>query len=214
MYGFWRSAASFRVRTALNLKALSFEEVMIDIDNGGQATATYRGINPQMVVPSLVIDGGSPLTQSMAIMEYLEETHPSPPLLPSDAAGRARVRSLALLWAADHHPLIVPRIRQYLKEELGQDDSTRVAWVRHWFREGLVMGERRLANELGTARFCHGDTPTLADLCLVSQALGARGFKVDFSDLPHTTRIVAHCMTIDAFDRAAPLRQPGAPSAH
>ncbi len=214
MYGFWRSAAAFRVRIALNLKGLPFEEVMIDHDAGDQHTAAYRAINPQAVVPSLFIDDGPPLTQSLAILEYLEETHPQPALLPNDARGRARVRALALIWAADHHPLIVPRVRRYLADALHQDDAARTAWIRHWFREGLALGELRLAGEAATGRFCHGDTPTIADLCLMSQAMGARGFGGDFSDLPTVSRIVETCLSQDAFARALPLRQPGAPVAH
>lgn len=214
MYGFWRSAASFRVRIALNLKGLAFEEIMIDLDAGEQHAADYRAINPQAVVPSLFIDDGPPLTQSIAILEYLEETHPTPPLLPKDPRGRARVRALALIWAADHHPLIVPRIRSYLAETLHQDEAARTAWIRHWFREGLAIGEARLGSDPQTGRYCHGDTPTIADLCLMSQAMGARGFKVDISDLPTTSRIVETCLTQDAFARALPLRQPGAPAAH
>jgi maleylacetoacetate isomerase len=214
MYGFWRSAASFRVRIALNLKGLEFAEEMIDLDAGEQHAAAYRAINPQAVVPSLFIDDGPPLTQSLAILEYLEETHPTPALLPDDARGRARVRALALIWAADHHPLIVPRIRRYLADALHQDEAARAAWIRHWFREGLAIGETRLAAEAETGRFCHGDTPTIADLCLMSQAMGARGFKVDFSELPTISRIVEGCLSLDAFARALPLRQPGAPAAH
>jgi maleylacetoacetate isomerase len=214
MYGFWRSAASFRVRIALNLKGLPFEEEMIDLDAGEQHAAAYRAINPQAVVPSLFIDDGPPLTQSLAILEYLEETHPAPPLLPGDARGRARVRALALIWAADHHPLIVPRVRHYLAETMHQDDAARTVWIGHWFREGLAIGEARLAAEAETGRFCHGDTPTIADLCLMSQAMGARGFKVDFADLPTISRIVEACLSQDAFARALPLRQPGAPAAH
>jgi maleylacetoacetate isomerase len=214
MYGFWRSAAAFRVRIALNIKGLAFEEVMIDLDAGEQHTPAYRAINPQAVVPSLFIDDGPPLTQSLAILEYLEETHPAPALLPEDARGRARVRALALIWAADHHPLIVPRVRRYLADTLHQDETARSVWVRHWFREGLAIGEMRLAGAAATGRFCHGDTPTIADLCLISQAMGARGFGVDFSDLPTVSRIVAACLSQDAFARALPLRQPGAPAAH
>lgn len=214
MYGFWRSAAAFRVRIALNLKGLPFEEEMIDLDAGEQHAASYEAINPQASMPSLIIDGAPPLTQSMAILEYLEETHPKPPLLPADPRGRARVRSLALIWAADHHPLIVPRVRKYLSETMGQDEAARTAWIRHWFRQGLANGEKRLAKEKETGRFCHGDSLSFADLCLMSQAMGARGFKVDFSDLPTVTRIVDQCLTIDAVVRALPLNQPGAPKAH
>jgi maleylacetoacetate isomerase len=214
MYGFWRSAASFRVRAALNLKGLAFEEEMIDIDAGVQFTPDYLALNPQAAVPSLIIDDEPPLTQSLAILQYLEETHPAPPLLPTDPRGRARVRSLALLWAADHHPLIVPRVRHYLADVMHQDEAARTAWIQHWFREGLTAGEARLADDPATGRFCHGDSPTIADLCLISQAAGARGFKVDFSDLKTVSRIVENCLAVDAIARAHPLRQPGAPTSH
>jgi maleylacetoacetate isomerase len=214
MYGFWRSAASFRVRIALNLKGLAYEETMVDIDVGDQYVPAYKAINPQSAVPSLFVEDGPPLTQSLAIIEYLEETHPTPALLPADARGRARVRSLALLFAADHHPLIVPRIRRYLTEELKASDEQRNAWVRHWFREGLVQGEARLAGDPATGRFCHGDTPSIADLCLISQVMGAKGFKVDIADLPTVSRISEAGLALDAFARALPLRQPGAPASH
>ena len=214
MYGFWRSAASFRVRIALNLKGLAYDEEMVDIDAGGQYTPDYLALNPQAAVPSVVIDGGPPLTQSLAILEYLEETHPTPPLLPGDARGRARVRALSLIWAADHHPLIVPRVRRYLADQMNQGEAARTAWVQHWFREGLAVAETKLADDPATGRFCHGDAPTFADLCLMSQAVGARGFKVDFSDLPTVSRIVETCLAHDAFVRAHPLRQPGAPDPH
>jgi maleylacetoacetate isomerase len=214
MYGFWRSAASFRVRIALNLKGLAYEETMVDIDVGDQYVPAYKAINPQSAVPSVFVDDGPPLTQSLAIIEYLDEVHPKPALLPADARGRARVRSLALLFAADHHPLIVPRVRRYLTEELKVNDDQRNAWVRHWFREGLVQGEAKLADDPATGRFCHGDTPGIADLCLISQVMGAKGFKVDISDLPTVSRIADACVAMDAFARALPLRQPGAPASH
>lgn len=214
MYGFWRSAAAFRVRIALNLKGLPYEETMIDLDAGDQRTPAFLSINPQAAVPALFIDDGAPLTQSLAILEYLEETYPEPALLPRDARGRARVRSLALLFAADHHPLIVPRIRRYLADTLGIEEDARTQWIRHWFREGLVQAEARLANEPQTGRFCHGDQPGMADLCLISQVMGARGFKVSTAEMPTIERIVEACLAIDAFATALPLRQPGAPAAH
>lgn len=214
MYGFWRSAAAFRVRIAMGLKGIAFSETMIDLDAGEQLAPDYVSVNPQAVVPSLILDDGTTLTQSIAILEYLDETHPTPPLLPADALGRARVRSLALIWAADHHPLIPPRIRIYLRDTLGVDEAGRTAWVKHWFSEGLRIGEARLAGDPQTGRFCHGDAPTIADLCLISQAMGARGFKVDFEPYPTINRIVDACLEIDAFKRALPLKQPGAPGAH
>jgi maleylacetoacetate isomerase len=214
MYGFWRSAAAFRVRIALNLKGLAYTEQMVDIDVGDQYTADYKAMNPQSAVPAVFVDDGPPLTQSMAVLEYLDETHPEPALLPKDARGRARVRSLALLFAADHHPLIVPRIRRYLTDVLHVSDEQRTEWVRHWFRQGLVQAEARLGDDAHTGRFCHGDTPSIADICLVSQAVGAKGFGVAFDDLPTVSRIVEACLAMDAFARAHPLRQPGAPAAH
>ena len=214
MYGFWRSAASFRVRIAMNLKGLAYEETMIDLDAGEQYAPDFRAINPASAVPALFIDDGPPLTQSLAILEYLEETHPQPALLPMEARGRARVRALALIFAADHHPLITPRIRRYLADTLKIDDAGRTDWIKHWFREGLVQGEARLAGDPETGRFCHGDQPTIADLCLISQVMGARGFKIGTADLPTVDRIANACLELDAFARAVPLRQPGAPASH
>lgn len=212
MYGFWRSAASFRVRMALNLKQLAYAETMIDLDAGEQGGA-YLALNPQAKVPLVILEDGSRLTQSMAILEYLEETHPTPALLPGDALGRARVRALAGIWAADHHPLIVPRIRSYLRDALGADEAQRTAWIRHWFSEGLRIGEAALADP-ATGRFCHGEALSLADLCLMSQVMGARGFQVDMAPYPTINRIVEACLATEAVARALPLRQPGAPPSH
>src|SRR5690348_1660290 len=147
MYGFWRSAASFRVRIALNLKGIAFEEEMIDLDAGVQHGASYLKVNPQAVVPSLIIDDGPPLTQSIAILEWLEETHPTPPLLPRDARGRARVRGLALIVACDAHPLIVPRIRNYLEREMHLDEAARNRWLQHWTLLALETLEARLSKD-------------------------------------------------------------------
>jgi len=202
MFGFWRSAASFRVRCALNLKGLPYVEEMIDIDVGEQYAPGYKQANPQSAVPTVIVDGGLPLTQSLAILEYLDETFPQPALLPADALGRARARSLALLFAADH------------TDVLKVDDAKRNDWIKHWFGEGLSQAEARLANDPLTGRFCHGDTPTIADLCLISQVMGARGFKVDVTDMPTVLRIADACLAIDAIARAQPLRQPGAPQSH
>jgi maleylacetoacetate isomerase len=214
MYGFWRSAASFRVRMALNLKGIAFEETMIDLDEGVQHSPNYMALNPQAVVPSLILEDGTLLTQSMAILEYLEETHPSPALLPKDAAGRARVRALSLIFAADHHPLIPPRIRTYLRDTLGVDEAGRTAWVKHWFSEGLRIGETRLAGDPHTGTFCHGDALSFADLCMLSQVMGARGFKVDFTPYPTINRITEASLKNEAIARALPLKQPGAPASH
>jgi maleylacetoacetate isomerase len=214
MYGFWRSAASFRVRMAMNLKGIGFIETMIDLDAGVQHSPDYVAVNAQAVVPSLELEDGSLLTQSMAILEYLEETHPTPALLPADPAGRARVRALAQIWVADHHPLIPPRIRAYLRDALGVDEAGRTAWVKHWFAEGLRIGEAKLAPDARTGVFCHGDALSIADLCLLSQVMGARGFGVDFTPYPTINRIVEACVANGAIARALPLRQPGAPASH
>lgn len=214
MYGFWRSAAAFRVRAALNLKGLEYEETMVDLDAGEQQTPEFLALGRQPSVPVVLVDGAPPLTQSLAILEYLDDLHPDPPLLPPHPLERARVRSLALLLAADHHPLIVPRVRNYLTRELGVDEARRMAWLRHWFGEGLAQAEARLASDPATGRFCHGETITIADLALISQVAGARGVRVDVAALPTVSRIAEALLADDAIARAQPLRQPGAPAAH
>lgn len=213
LYGFWRSLASLRVRIALNLKGLKFEETPIDLLKGQQFADTYKALNPQSVLPALILDdGGPPLFQSLAILEYLDETHPQPPLLPKDARGRARVRGLALISAADGHPLVVPRIRNFLEKELAVDEAGRNKWLQHWTLKALEAYESHLASGRETGRFCHGDAPTIADICLVGQVFGGKFFNCDLSGVPTVNRIFAECMKIEAFDRAQPLKQPGAPS--
>jgi maleylacetoacetate isomerase len=214
MYGFWRSAAAFRVRMACNLKGIAYEEIMINLDAGEQHAPEYVAMNPQAVVPSLILPDGTLLTQSVAILEYLEETHPNHALLPADPVARARVRALALIWAADHHPLIVPRIRTYLRDKLNVSDDDRTLWIQHWFSEGLRIGEARMHGDKLTGKFCHGDTISLADLCLMSQVMGAKGFGVNVAGYPTINRIVDNCMALDAISRALPLKQPGAPATH
>jgi maleylacetoacetate isomerase/maleylpyruvate isomerase len=158
------------------LKGLQADEVSIDLLKGRQHDAGYTAVNPQAVVPALVLDdGGAPLFQSMAILEYLEETHPQPPLLPKDPRGRARVRGLALIAAADGHPLVVPRIRNYLEKELKVDEAARNRWLQHWTLKALQDIEAHLKNEKETGRFCHGNSPTLADICLAGQVVAAIG---------------------------------------
>jgi len=212
LYGFWRSLASYRVRVALALKGLHAEEVSIDLLKGKQNTDEYLAVNPQGVVPALVLDdGGPPLVQSLAILEYLEEMRPEPPLLPKDPRGRARVRGLSLIAAADGHPLIVPRVRNYLESEMKQDETARNRWLAHWTLRALEAIEVHLAREKETGAFCHGDTPTLADICLASQVIGALAyFNCDTASVPAVMRIYNRCMEIDAFARAHPLKQPGA----
>jgi maleylacetoacetate isomerase len=211
LYGFWRSLATYRVKVALALKGMQVEEVSIDLLKGMQHQPDYKAVNPQAVVPSLVLDdGGPPLFQSMAIMEWLEETKPQPPLLPKDPRGRARVRGIALISAADAHPLVVPRIRAYLEKELKLDESTRNKWLMHWSLEALKAIEVHL-KEKDTGRFVHGDSPTIADICLAGQVVGAQGyFKCDVSSVPTVMRIHDECMKLEAFSKAHPLKQPGA----
>jgi maleylacetoacetate isomerase len=212
LYGFWRSLATYRVKVALALKNIPVDEVSIDLLKGRQHDKDYVALNPQAVVPSLLLDeSGPPLFQSLAILEYLDETHPRPPLLPADARDRARVRGLALIAAADGHPLVVPRIRNYLEKELQLDEAARNKWLAHWTLKALEAMEGHLANEKETGRFCHGDTPGIADICLAGQVVGAVGyFKCDVSGVPTAMRIYGECMKLDAFSKPHPLKQQGA----
>jgi maleylacetoacetate isomerase len=211
LYGFWRSSATFRVRVALALKGLAAHETMIDLDKGEQFNAGFLAVNPQGALPALVEPGHAPLTQSAAILEYLEERFPKPPLLPSDPYGRARVRSLAALMASDTHPLIVPRVKKYLTGPGGFDDAAWRGWQVTWFTRGFQAMEARLAHDPETGAFCHGDTPTMADICLASVVAVQRVFKVEVPGIPTVDRIMARCDALDAFARANPSRQPGAP---
>jgi len=212
LYGFWRSLASYRVRVALALKGLQAEEISIDLLKGKQSSPDYLAVNPQGVVPALIPDdGGPPLFQSLAILEYLEEIRPVPPLLPKDPRGRARVRGLALIAAADGHPLVTPRIRSYLEKEMRQDETARNRWLGHWTMHALEAIEGHLSKEKETGRFCHGNTPTMADICLAGQVIGALAyFSCDTSSIPAAMRIYNQCMEIEAFAKAHPLKQPGA----
>lgn len=213
LFSFWRSLATFRVRIALNLKGITPDEVVnIDLMRGQQREADFRAVNPQMVIPALVGDDSRVLFQSLAILEYLDEIQPEPPLLPKQPFDRARVRGLSLIVACDAHPLVVPRVRNYLEHELKLDEPTRLKWIRHWSKEALTALETHLARDRETGRFCHGDTVTMADICLVTHAVGAKLFEVDLSPYPTVSRIVDECLKIDAFARAHPLKQPGAPA--
>lgn len=213
LYSFWRSLATYRVRIALALKGVVPDEiVVVDLMKGDQHGDAYDAVNPMHALPTLVDGDGPPLVQSLAIIEYLDETRPEPPLLPADPHGRARVRSLALMVAADSHPLMVPRVREYLEHELGVPEPARAAWCRHWIATALAALERRLASEPETGRFCHGDTVSLADICLVSQVAGAGFFGVDTAPYSTVRRIAEACSAIDAFASAHPLKQPGAPA--
>jgi maleylacetoacetate isomerase len=212
LYGFWRSLATYRVRVALALKGVEAREVSVNLLQGMQHGDDYKAVNPQSVVPSLVIDEeGPPLFQSLAILEYLEEIRPEPPLLPRDARGRARVRGLALIVACDGHPLIVPRIRNYLEREMHIDEPARNRWLQHWTLKALEALEAHLAKERETGRFCHGDAPTFADICLAGQVFAAGYFNAETTAMPTVMRIFDECMKIDAFARSQPLKQPDAP---
>jgi maleylacetoacetate isomerase len=212
LYTYWRSLATFRVRIALNLKGLTCDPIYVDLDAGEQRTAEFKAVNPQMAIPALVEDDGNVLFQSMAIMEYLDEIHPEPPLLPADPRGRARVRALSLITVADSHPLIVPRVRTHLSATFNLDDAGRMSWARHWFAAGLDAYETHLARDKATGTYCHGDRVTMADLCLVSHAKGYQVFKGGLHQHPTVKRIVEACMADERFARAQPLRQPGAPA--
>jgi maleylacetoacetate isomerase len=212
LFSFWRSLATYRVRIALNLKGITPDEVVdINLLKGQQRAAEFRAVNPMMAIPALIDGEGPALFESLAIIEYLDEVHPHPRLLPADPRGRARVRGLAQIVACDSHPLLVPRVREYLEHQLKLDEPTRMAWCRHWIREALTALETHLKGK-ETGRFCHGDAVTIADICVVSQAAGAKFFQVDTGPFPTVNRIVDTCQAIDAFARAHPLKQPGAPA--
>ena len=217
LYAFWRTSATYRVRVALNLKGLTAHEHVINIDAGEQRSAAFLKINPLGAIPALIdrAPGASPapITQSLAILEYLEDVHPAPALLPTDAAGRARVRSLAAMLVADTHPLITGRIKKYLTTQGGFDDAAFRAWQIHWFTTGLQAFEQRLASEPETGTYCHGNSITIADICLASILVVMRVFKITVPGIPHIERIMATCEQSDAFAKAAPLKQAGAPAA-
>lgn len=217
LYSYFRSSAAYRLRIALHLKGLAFDTVPVHLLKGGgeQLQSAYRAINPAALVPALQIDAdndGTTLTQSLAIMEYLDETHPQPPLLPADALGRARVRALALTVACDIHPLNNLRVLTYLSGELQASGDARNAWARHWMALGFATLEQHLANDAATGLCCHGDTPTLADCCVVPQVFNARRFELDLAPYPTLVRIAEHCEALPAFIAAHPAQQPDAAS--
>ena len=215
LFSFWRTSATYRVRVAFNLKGVQPHEHNVNLDGGEQRTAEFLRINPMGGLPVLLDhesgQSATPLTQSLAILEFLEEAYPTPAILPADAHGRARVRSLAALLAADTHPLITPRVKKYLTSSAGFDDAAWRAWQIHWFGTGLQALEQRLATEPETGRFCHGDTPTIADICLASIIVVMRVFKIEVPDIPNVLRIMASCELLEAFAKAEPTRQVGAP---
>ena len=209
LYTYFRSSAAFRVRIALNLKGLSYEPVFVHLPKGEHRRPEYAAVDPQSLLPTL-IDGDRALSQSLAIIEYLEETRPEPRLLPVDAPGRARVRSLSLLVACEIHPLNNLRTLQHLKRALGQNEDQISAWYRHWIVDGFTKLEADLNRANGGGRFCHGDAPTMADCCLVPQVFNARRYDSDLAPYPKLMRIFDACMQLEAFDRAQPSKQPDA----
>ncbi|OWQ63557.1 maleylacetoacetate isomerase [Stenotrophomonas maltophilia] len=211
LYTYWRSSAAYRVRIGLELKGLAWEARPVHLvrDGGEQHRAAYRVLNPQQQVPTLLHEGHV-LTQSLAIVEYLDERFPQVPLLPADAAGRARVRALAQLVACDIHPINNLRVMQYLERSLQLPADARTQWTLHWIAEGFAAMEAMLANSRGTGTFCHGDRPGLADLCLLPQLYNAHRFGLDLAPYPTLRRIEAACQALDAFDRARPENQPDA----
>jgi maleylacetoacetate isomerase len=210
LYDYFRSSAAYRVRIALNFKGLAPERVSVHLRKGAQRADDYLALNPQGLVPALATDDGDMITQSLAIIEWLDETHPQPPLLPADPGGRARVRAVALAIACDIHPLDNLRVLNYLVGTLGATEAQKDGWYKYWIDVGLEALETRLAREGATGRYCHGDAPTIADIYLVPQLANARRVAIDLAPYPTLTRIEAACNALPAFAAAAPARQPDA----
>jgi len=212
LYTYWRSQAAFRVRIALRLKGIAIEKVTLDLLKGDQFAASYQALNPEGVVPTLIDGAGEPLVQSLAILEYLDEKYPDPPLLPAELRARAHARAIAQMVAMDAHPFIVPRVRKYLEEELGLDEATRGRWVRHWLDAGSRAVEQVLAKDPRAGRFCVGDRPTIADICLAAHLTSGKLFGGrEPADFPTAGRIYQNCMQLEAFAAEHPRRQPDAP---
>jgi len=211
LHTYFRSSAAYRVRIALNLKGLDYDSVPVHLlrDGGQQLLPAYRKLNPSALVPTLD-DDGALIGQSLAIIEYLDEMHRQSPLLPATALGRARVRMLALTVAADTHPLGNLRVLKYLTGEMGQSDQVKLAWQQHWLATGMAALEALLTGSSDTGIYCHGDTPTVADCCLVPQVFSAQRFGVDTTPYPAIMRIHAACSALPAFQRAHPAQQPDA----
>ena len=208
LYNYFRSSASFRVRIALHLKGLAYDYLPVHLARGEQKKPAFAAVTAEGLVPVLELDDDRRLTQSMAIIEYLDETHPQPPLLPADALGRARVRALAQIVACEIHPLNNLRVLKYLVGELKASEDAKNAWYRHWVRLGLESYEAQLATRSGL--YSHGNAPTLADCCLVPQIFNAQRFDCDLNGLPRTMAVFDACMTLDAFQQAQPSACPDA----
>jgi len=209
LYGYFRSSAAFRVRIALNLKRIAYKQASIHLRRGEQSKPNFLAMNPQGLVPALE-DDGQIFIQSLAIIEYLDETHPEPPLLPGHPADRARVRGLAQIIGCDIHPIDNLRVLRYLADPLGHDEKTVITWFNHWIAKGFEALETVLARDGQAGEFCHGDTPGLADICLVPQCFNAQRHALDMKSYPTIARIFANCMKLDAFEKARPEKQPDA----
>jgi maleylacetoacetate isomerase len=211
LYTFFRSSASYRVRIALNLKGIAYEQAPIHLRRGGgeQLTAAYRAVNPQALVPALE-DNGRIFTQSLAIIEYIDEKHPNPPLLPTDPADKALVRSMAMIIACEVHPIQNLRVLNHVKKEYGQTDDQVNRWAQHWIDLGLSALEQMIVAQARRGKLCFGDAPTLADICLVPQLGNARRYGCELSKYPAIREIEKNCMTLVAFADAAPEKQPDA----
>lgn len=209
LYNYFRSSASFRVRIALELKGLEYDYVAVHLAKGEHKRAEFQAVAAEELVPALVLNDGSVLSQSLAIMEYLDETAPGVRLLPQDPIGRARVRALSQLVACEIHPINNLRVLKYLSGTLKVEEGAKNAWYRHWCREGLEAFERQL-NRAAAAPYCHGDTPTMADCCLVPQIFNARRFETNLTGLPRTMAVFDACMALPAFQKAQPSHCPDA----
>lgn len=212
LYNFFRSGTSHRLRIALNLKGIAYEYVPVDLRTGEHLGAAFKAINPQQLVPALV-DGDLTLIQSPAIIEWLEERHPAPPLLPANTGDRARVRAMAAIVGCDIHPINNRRILEYLRNQLGCDEAAVLAWCNTWITAGFEALEAMLAADPTRGNFCFGNAPSLVEVYLVPQVESARRFKVDLAPFPNIVAVDAACAELDAFRRAAPAAQPDAPPA-
>lgn len=212
LHGYYRSSAAYRVRIALNLKNLPFEQVAVNLVRGEQLGDAFGHLNPQNLVPTLELDDGTALSQSLAICEYLDEVQPEPSLLPGEPLQRARVRSLAMTIACEIHPLNNLRVLKYLTGTLAADEERKLAWYRHWVAISFAAMEAQLTDDATPGRFCQGDAATLADVCLIPQLYNARRFECDLAPYPTLRRIGKHCETLAAFQSAEPERQPDSPT--
>jgi len=209
IFGYFRSSAAFRLRIAMNFKGLSYDYNLVNLQSGDHLSDDFKRINPQGRVPAIDIEGNI-LTQSLAIIEYLDEVYPAPPLLPSDPIGKAKVRGIAGLIACDIHPLNNLAVLNYLRDQLTAEEEARLAWYRHWVKEGFDGLELILGANVETGQFCFGDTPTVADICLVPQVVNAKRFNCNLASYPEILRIFEECMSLSQFADADPMNQPEA----